>query len=166
MSKKYDSCGAQNKNYTVLFMLCCVAVKFKIKIEWFFPYSWAFLVEKQLRSKQTMLYPEEYDDIVKKTGTLHVLSNDFSWLNFQELCSLHTNKNKSFKISYARRIQISEHGKIGCSRYYASDPFCEHTLLKRGSKFDKIDMELMESNPSSHIFKNERCRKIIIITRI
>nr|XP_022908544.1 uncharacterized protein LOC111419891 [Onthophagus taurus] len=89
-----DSCSSQNKNYTLLLSLLVLAWKYKLNVEWFFPergHSYmpadrAFgILEKKLRKKESIIFPHEYDDIVKSVGTLYTVSQDFKWMSWRDL---------------------------------------------------------------------------------
>lgn len=156
-----DSCSSQNKNYSVLLMLLVLAWKYKIYIEWYFPergHSYmpadrAFgILEKKLRKCESILFPHEYDDLVKSVGTLYTVPRDCKWLNWQEITKDMVKSNKTFKITEAKHLTLDcATASIGLADSYSLPPTCEHTILKRGRKLANIEGYLKEVPCSNHI---------------
>lgn len=109
------------------------------------------LVETQLRDMKILLLPEDYDKVFAQFGTLHVLGQDFHWLNWQDLSNKATATKKSFKISKAKKISVyPKTGLIGVRENYM-EPLCKHTILKKGKTYRNIVLSLTEKERKSHV---------------
>jgi hypothetical protein len=61
-----------------------------------------------MKTLETVLNPENYDEVNEKIGTLHVFGKDFHWLRWQKVANKYLKINKGFKISTVKRITIQK----------------------------------------------------------
>ena len=111
----------------------------QLKITYFFPVQeHSFLpadrvfgrIEQDIRKKNTILLPEEYCEILRKHGTAHEYGKDWQSYDYKGEAARYTKRQRSFKISDAKVLQVSG-DKLGFKSVYAGE-FCQHSILKRG----------------------------------
>ena len=141
-----DSCYGQNKNMNVLSMLLALrkAYFLHLTINFTFPIrGHSFLpadrmfgrIEQELRRKDTILLPSDYHAVLRSHGTLLIYGDVWKAQDFKAATSRLTKTTRSFKISEARvLIRGNELGFI-LSR---PGEFCNHSILKRGKKWDQF----------------------------
>ena len=138
-----DSCFGQNKNLSMMSMLlshiASRSATSKLKVVYNFPVrGHSYLpadrvfgrLEQDIRRAGQILLPSEYIDIMKKHGSVYEYGTDWQGLDVKKEVKRITKSNKSFKISEARVIELSE-GKLTMQQAY-SGPSTTHTVLKRG----------------------------------
>lgn len=114
------------------------------------------LVETQLRDMKMLLLPEDYDKVFSQFGTLHVLGQDFHWLNWQDLSNKATATKKSFKISKAKKLSVyPKTGLIGLREIYM-EPLCKHSMLKKGKTYRNMILSLTEKDRKSHVSERKK----------
>ena len=111
-----DSCYGQNKNMNMVAMLSwlrkvtfpnlAIDFTFPVRGHSFLPADRVFgRIEQDLRRKDTILLPEEYNTVLAKHGTLLVYDEDWTALNFKAAASAHLKSQRSFKIPRLRCFQ-------------------------------------------------------------
>lgn len=142
-----DSCFGQNKNVNVLSMLFALTKQncpnmiteyvFPIRGHSFLPVDRVFgRIEQQIRKHNTILMPEEYYDILRNHGHVHVYGQDWQAYDFKKAAQVFVKPQKSFKLSDARMLEL-RNDKLGFKTVYNSD-FCYHSVLKRGQNWENF----------------------------
>ncbi|KAK1889032.1 Phosphoribosyl-AMP cyclohydrolase [Dissostichus eleginoides] len=136
-----DSCFGQNKNINLLSMLFSFMKEAfpRISAEYVFPIrGHSFLpvdrvfgrIEQQVRKKDTILMPEEYHQILRSHGNVHVYGQDWEAYDFKTETQAFVKSQKSFKLSEARMLEFRKE-KLGFKAVYSGE-YCYHSVLKRG----------------------------------
>ncbi|XP_072035963.1 uncharacterized protein [Amphiura filiformis] len=147
-----DSCVGQNKNYCMLSTINLLSNKHGLPITHIFPvrgHSYmppdrAFgRVEKRLRKIETVLLPEEYYEEFATVGTVHVFNRDWWAYDFKGAADTHLKKAHSFKITEQKKLEVNKAGPVKIFNHYTAAP-CEHTVLKRGHRWNGINVQALE----------------------
>lgn len=139
-----DSCFGQNKNINLLSMLFALMKEAfpRISAEYVFPIrGHSFLpvdrvfgrIEQQVRKKDTILMPEEYYEILRNHGNVHIYGQHWKAYDFKAETQVFVKTQKSFKLSDARMLEL-RNDKLGFKAVYNSE-YCYHSILKRGKKW-------------------------------
>lgn len=155
-----DGCGGQNKNSHMLHMLMFWMFKFAPKsikeIEYIFPVrGHSYLpadrifgrLEKELRRHEKIVFPEDYNKIYSKFGTVREMKKDWPVYNLKNFLDV---LKKIEGISEQKRIYIKKdirQGKRHVSlrseiNYRISDTSKSfQSFLKRGKKLEQAKLE-------------------------
>lgn len=147
-----DSCYGQNKNLNVMAMLCALRKKTypNLAIEYTFPVrGHSFLpadrvfgrIELELRRRETILLPSEYDTVLRKHGTVLVYNEQWQAFDYKAATAAHTKSTRSFKISEAKVLRV-ESDSIDMKTSYNGE-FCRHSILKRGKRWDQFSPSVL-----------------------
>ena len=147
-----DSCYGQNKNLNMLAMLCTlrrtaypnmiIDYTFPVRGHSFLPADRVFgRIEQDLRKKDTILLPDEYDAVLQRHGTLLVYDRDWQAYDYKAATPAITKTTRTFKISEAKVINIDGDG-IKMKTAYNGE-FCTHGVLKRGRNWTSFSPALL-----------------------
>jgi len=90
-------------------------------------------IEQQVRKKDTILMPEEYYQLLRSHGNVHVYGQDWEAYDFKTETQAFVKSQKSFKLSEARMLEFRKE-KLGFKAVYSGE-YCYHSVLKRGKKW-------------------------------
>ena len=116
-------------------------------------------LEQDIRRAGQILLPSEYIDIMKKHGSVYEYGTDWQGLDVKKEVKRITKSNKSFKISEARVIELSE-GKLTMQQAY-SGPSTTHTVLKRGMTWRSFSPEPLPLKSHVKEAKKTDVRKLL-----
>ncbi|XP_038044993.1 uncharacterized protein LOC119719589 [Patiria miniata] len=139
-----DSCFGQNKNMNMIGMLSALRKSAfpDLNIEYAFPIrGHSFLpadrifgrIEQEIRKHDSILHPKGYFDILRKYGNVYIYGEDWHALNFKELVHSYVKQQRTFKVSEARMLSLTN-DQVGFKSTYAGE-YCHHAVLKRGKKW-------------------------------
>ena len=98
-------------------------------------------IEQEIRRRDTILLPQEYINILRNHGNVHVYGTNWQCRDYKAAARLHCKFTRSFKISDGRVLKID--GKtLGHKRFFSQE-FTHHNILKRGKSWDTFDPHLM-----------------------
>jgi hypothetical protein len=130
-----DSCGAQNKNYTVLKFLIWASIYFKVKIIQVFPvrgHSYCVcdrnfsLFSKSVKNIEIIETPEEY---VKELTKLNFIVEKGISYNFSDCFDSFLKSTKNMSISTAFKIEYYSDGLIKLFTDYNINPYFSENLV-------------------------------------
>lgn len=136
-----DGCGGQNKNSTLISMVCYWLVKFspmQVKIielvfpvtgHSFLPADRVFgLIEKKIRKIEIMHSPDQYIEIIKEHATVRKLGQDVIDLDFKrEKDNFFKLPGKwNFKLQSCKRVYVKKIGNGKC--VVKGEPFYRNSL--------------------------------------
>ena len=146
-----DSCFGQNKNVNVLSMLfrynklmsnLDISYTFPIRGHSFLPADRIFGgVEQEIKKRDTILLPEEYHDILRNHGIVHVYNTDWRSYDFKSAATSHIKAVRSFKISDAKVLALVGDKLLFKSSYNAGG--CVHSILKKGKKWSNLQPDVI-----------------------
>lgn len=152
-----DGCAGQNKNCTVIGMMCywlhfCAPTCIK-RIEIVFPIvGHSFLppdrvfghIEKKLRKTSTIVDPQKYFDIIKEFSSVLKMGKDYVVCDWKAESAnvLKTPASWHFKLQKSKRIIISKTAngsvEVKGEPYYNSDVSVFSGICKRGKKIAQM----------------------------
>ena len=136
-----DSCYGQNKNLNMLAMLYTLrrtAYTFPVRGHSFLRADRVFgRIEQDLRNKDTILLPDEYNAVLQRHGTLLVYDHDWQEYDYKTATSAITKTTRTFKVR--RR---SDGDGIKMKTAYNGE-FCTHEVLKCGRSWTSFSPALL-----------------------
>lgn len=166
-----DSCSGQNKNYTVLTALNMLSNKHKVKFEHIFPvrgHSYmpadrAFgRVEKILKTKETILLPEEYYAAFEEVGHVIKYGTDWGVYDFKEQADSNLKKPPTFKISDTKVLEVAPPPANVLIKNYYNVAGCHHSLLKRGRHWRSLEAAPVEDTSCVKNAKKRDVKRLLI----
>lgn len=166
-----DSCYGQNKNVNLLAMLFALRHQiFKnLKIEYTFPIrGHSFLpadkvfgrIGQNVKKIDNILLPEEYFEILRQHGTVHVYGKSWHCFDFKTETEAYIKAKRTFKISEAKGLQITS-DKLSFKTTYSGE-FCEHTLLKKSKHWVNFKPDQLPMRSTVTEAKKKDVRNLLI----
>ena len=87
------------------------------------------------------MLPEEYHDILRKHGNLHVYGEDWQSFDFKAATAALCKAQRSFKISEEKVISLDGNNILFKQSYNGVG--CVHSLLKKGKKWLNLQPDLL-----------------------
>jgi hypothetical protein len=147
-----DSCGAQNKNYTVFKFLTWLAIYFKVKITQVFPvrgHSYCVcdrnfaVLSKSIKNLAIIETPEDY---IKEFQNFNCIIEKGGSFNYSDCMNPYFESNKNLFISNASKIEYFTNGLAKLFNDYNGNPFVSTNLVINIKNCNKLFKKLKLDN--------------------
>ena len=144
-----DSCAAQNKNMNLLTALQHFVTVYRpgLLVQQYYPIrGHSYLppdrvfgrIERSLRRRETILLPQEYNNVVAEHATVRVLGSDWDSYDYKSAVSKICRKKLPFKLTKVRVMQITQN-KVDSKTTFSGE-FSANTVTKRGCKITNFQL--------------------------